>query len=178
MRAVFLLMVSLLVLFADDGRYEVYFMPEEGKQAQKRVVELIKSAKNRVDIAMYSFTNKTIANAVKTVAKKGVKVRIVVDKEANINSKYSQAGRLATLKGVDVYAARGIKSKSGKYFGKMHLKLAVIDSKTTILGSANWSKSAFESSYELLYVTKNYALAKKSRAFIEKIARESRPYYK
>jgi phosphatidylserine/phosphatidylglycerophosphate/cardiolipin synthase-like enzyme len=152
-------------------------MPDEGKDAQKKVVELIKSAKDRVDIAMYSFTNRSIADAIKIAAKKGVKVTIVVDKEANVNSKYSQAGKLATLKGVDVYAAKGKKSKSGKYFGKMHLKLAVIDSKTTILGSANWSKSAFESSYELLYIIEDYALAKKSRAVIEKIARESQPFY-
>ena len=52
-------------------------------------------------------------------------------------------------------------SKNKKYSGIMHIKMAVIDKKIVIFGSANWTYSAFSKNYETLFVSKDYAMAKK-----------------
>ena len=36
---------------------------------------------------------------------------------------------------------------------KMHLKVAVIDSKIAILGSTNWTEESFEENYDFIYIT-------------------------
>ena len=38
---------------------------------------------------------------------------------------------------------------------KMHLKLALIDSKIAIFGSTNWTKDSFEENYELVYLSED-----------------------
>ena len=50
---------------------------------------------------------------------------------------------LAKYKNIKTYRLKGLLSKNKKYSGIMHIKMAVIDKKIVIFGSANWTYSAF-----------------------------------
>ena len=51
----------------------------------------------------------------------------------------------------------------------MHLKVVLIDSKTAIIGSTNWTKESFEENYDLIYITDDKKLILKLKEFVSKI---------
>jgi phosphatidylserine/phosphatidylglycerophosphate/cardiolipin synthase-like enzyme len=167
-----LLSISAIFLFSS----ELFFTPFESQQALKKLLTWIDQAHYRIDVAMYSFTNKTIAKRLKNAARRGVCVRVILDHDQNVGDRYSQIGYLAKYENIFVYTIRGKKLKRRDDFGKMHMKLAIIDSKRLIFGSANWSNSAFKRNYELIYFIEDYALAKKSTKTFERILRKAKRY--
>ncbi len=172
MKKLFILFFVLLPLFAQ----ELYFMPYQAKPALKRLLRQIDQSHHSIWIAIYSFTNKTIAKRLKNAAKRGVHVTIVADEEQNRNNPYSQIGYLAKYRHIDIYTIKGRYNKKREYYGKMHMKLAIFDNNWVVFGSANWSYSAFSKNYELIYFTKSFALAKKSKEAIKRMLREAKPY--
>ena len=160
-----LLLLSLVTIVLLGS--ELYFLPFEAEAAKKRLLFWIDKSKSSIDIAIYSFTNKTIAKHLKNAAKRGVKIRIVADYKQSTKSRYSQIGYLAKYKNISIYLLKGKYAKKGEYYGKMHMKLAIIDNKKLVFGSANWSYSAFRTNYELIYFLQDYAKAKKAKKYFE-----------
>lgn len=155
---------------------EIYFMPQESKQAIKALTQTIKESSKSIDVAIYSFTNREISKALRDTAKKGTKIRIIYDKKANKNPDKSTIGYLAKLKNVEVCTLDGELSNNKKYTGLMHLKMAIIDSKKIILGSANWSKSAFETNYENLIIMQNKEFITKAQDAFELMFKKCEKY--
>jgi len=83
---------------------------------------------------------------------------------------------LAKYKNIDVYQIRGKYSKKKNYYAKMHQKMAVIDDKVLILGSANWSYSGFGKNYEVVLIEKDKNLAKKYSEFFDNILKKAVKY--
>lgn len=155
---------------------ELYFMPQENKQAIKALIETIKKSEKTIDISIYSFTNREISKAIRDVAKNGTKVRIIYDKKSNRDPNKSTIGYLAKLKNIEACTLDGKLSKNKKYTGLMHLKMAIIDNKYLVLGSANWSKSAFETNYENLMILQNESFINKARDAFEKMYKDCKKY--
>jgi len=143
-----LFLLAATLLFSS----EIYFMPHDGKIAETRLYNLFTHAKKEIKIVMYTFTNKKLARALKIAAKHGVRIYIIADKK-EAKYKYSVIPRLAVLKNFHIYLLTGKKYKDGNK-AKMHVKLAIVDDKTVITGSANYSYSAFYKNYE--YIMINY----------------------
>ena len=165
--------VSLSInLFAKDN---FYLLPQDADDALRAIVHNIDTSKKNIKLSIYSFTHKQIAKKIKNAAKRGVKVEIIFDKHQNRKkNKFAMLGYLAKYKNITIYKLHGKLSKNKKYHGIMHIKMALIDDKTVIFGSANWTKSAFSTNYETLFITQNYAIGKKYSKFFEKMKRESK----
>lgn len=133
----------------------LYFMPQEQDKAFKELIYTIKNTQKTLDIAIYSFTNREISKTIRDIAKRGVQVRIIYDKKSNQNTNQSTIGYLAKLKNIETCLLEGNLSNNRKFYGLMHMKMAISDEKSLILGSANWSKSAFETNYETFFITHN-----------------------
>ena len=172
MKALFLCLISSVFLLSKDA---MYFMPSDASIALKNVISELKNAKSEVYIAIYSFTNREIAKAIRDSAKNGVKYKIIFDEQSNIDNDKSQIGYLAKLKNVKVCTLKG-KSKNGKYYGIMHNKLALIDNRLIILGSANWSKSAFEINYENLLISSNLNYVNGVKKYMNEMIRNCRDF--
>jgi len=142
-----LILFFAAILFAN----EVYFMPHDGKDAEKRLFTLFSHAKKKIKITMYTFTNKKLARALKIASKHGVKITIIADKKES-KYKYSVIPALATLKNFRIYLLTGKKYRDGKS-AKMHVKLAIVDDSYVITGSANYSYSAFYKNYEYIMIS-------------------------
>lgn len=145
----------------------LYFMPDEQDKAFNALLSTIKNTKTSLDIAIYTFTNREISKAIRDIAKKGVKVRVIYDKKSNSDPNKSTIGYLAKLKNVQTCLLDGKRSNNDKYNGLMHIKMAISDKEQLILGSANWSKSAFETNYETLLILQNKAFINKSQKAFE-----------
>ena len=171
MKKVALLWLLGLALFAG----ELYFTPYESKEAMRRLLRSIDTAHSTIDIAMFTFTNKTIAKRIKNAAKRGVKVRIILDREST-KDRYSQLPYLAKYRNIDLYLIKGKKIRHRERHGRMHLKIAIIDHRRLIFGSANWSHSAFIYNYELIYFLDDIPAAKKATKYFERILHDAEPY--
>ncbi len=152
----------------------LYFMPYDATNAVNALVSEIKSAKKEVKIAIYSFTNREIAKAIRDSAKRGVRFKIVFDYKSNIDDSYSQIGYLAKLKNIEVCTLSG--KNNGKYSGIMHNKIALIDNKSVIFGSANWSKSAFEVNYEMMIISQNKSYISQVSGYFTQMLKECRAF--
>lgn len=172
MKFLFIFIIFPCFVFADS----MYFMPYDSKQAINAIIKEIKQAKNEVNIAIYNFTNREISKAIRDSAKKGVKFNIIYDYKSNINSDITTIGYLAKLKNIYTCTLKGNLSDNKKYFGIMHNKLAIIDKKTIIFGSANWSKSAFDINYEMLLISQNKDYINQASKYFDKMLSECEKY--
>ena len=162
-------------LFSSD--HKLYLLPDKSKQALKAITKELAHAKKDVKITIYNFTHKKIANTLKYIAKKGVKVKIIFDFESSAKRKSkSMLYYLSKYKNIECYQIKGKYAKKKRYYGKMHQKMAVIDDKVLILGSANWSYSGFGKNYEVVMIEKDKKLAKKYSKFFDKLEQKATKY--
>jgi phosphatidylserine/phosphatidylglycerophosphate/cardiolipin synthase-like enzyme len=174
MRFIAIFFLTLAPLLAD--RY-FYVTPKEGARAEAAIEKEIDKAKREILITMYSFTNNNLSAALKRAAKRGVKITVVVDEKNMLsNLQDSKAGELAKLKNIVVKTARGDQAKNGNYYGIMHLKVAVIDEKISVYGSANWTNSAFNVNHEIVFIDDDEKLAKEIKGYLEAIVLVAKNY--
>ena len=107
-------------------------------------VARLDSAKKSVDIAMYAFTDRVLAEELLALAKRGVVIRIYRDKE-----QYEEEERRASERGSTTEMFRGVpnihvrvKPIGGRDL--MHLKAYAVDGVLLRDGSANWSLSGLK----------------------------------
>ena len=172
MKKFLLLSLCIISLLAD----ELFFLPFEAQKAQKQLIAWIDNAKSSIDIALYSFTHHPLAKHLRNAAKRGVKIHILLDHEQNMKDRFSQIGYLAKYRNIRVYTIRGKYAKHGEFYGKMHIKLAIIDGRRLVFGSANWTNSAFKRNYELTYFLEDYAKAKKAKKYFDAMVRKAQEY--
>lgn len=132
------LFLASSIAFAQEAR--VFFSPQGG--CEQAIITQLAKAKMSADIAMYNLTSEPIAQEIARLKKRGVAVRIFLDKSQK-GQKASQAG---FLKG------QGISVRIHQGSGLMHHKFAIIDRKTLLTGSFNWTENAEEDNAENLLV--------------------------
>ena len=132
----------------------VYFSPNGG--CQQAVVSEIRKAAQTIDIAMYYLSSRDIAQALVRASENNVRVRIVLDQGQEIES--------ASKSGYLVKHALEVRYHLG--FGLMHNKFAIIDGKSLITGSFNWTLTAEEKNEEnLLMITDEGTIEKYKERF-------------
>lgn len=128
---------------------EVYFSPRGG--VTDVVVAELGKARSTVLVQAYSFTSAPIAKALVDAHKRGVKVRVILDKSQR-TEKYSSATFLLNS---------GIPPLIDAKHAIAHNKVMIIDDETVLTGSFNFTKAAEERNAENLLVLKDRELAAK-----------------
>lgn len=134
-----------------SGNVNCYF-PREGQKPQPALIKVISSSEKTLDMAIYSFTDTKIADALAAAEERGVTVRVITDGQES-KSKYQK-------KVLDKLKKAGIPIKVDTHSGLMHLKITIADKKTATTGSFNYTKSAEEKNDEVFVVIKNSDVAK------------------
>jgi phosphatidylserine/phosphatidylglycerophosphate/cardiolipin synthase-like enzyme len=131
------------------GTIEVAFSPNGGGAAL--VVKAIGEAKKTIKVQAYSFTNADIAKALVDASKRGVNVRVVLDKSQE-TEKYTSATFLANA---------GVPVRIDDEFAIAHSKIMIVDDENIVTGSFNFTKAAEERNAEnVLVIRGNKELAK------------------
>ncbi len=123
-----------------SGNVAVLFSPGGGCQA--RIVAEIARAQQSIKVQAYSFTNVEIARALLAAQKRGVEVEAVLD-GSNRTDRYSAATFLAN---------QGIPCLIDDEHAIAHSKIIIIDDRTVITGSYNFTRAAEERNAENLLV--------------------------
>lgn len=73
-----LLIIGMLGVIRVFASSEVYFSPQGG--CEERVVHLINETKSTLDVAIYSLNNEKIVHALMDAKKRGVAIRVLLDR--------------------------------------------------------------------------------------------------
>ena len=131
------------------GTIEVAFSPNGGGAGL--IIKTINQAQKSIKVQAYSFTNADIAKALLDSSKRGVDVKVVLDKSQE-TEKYTSATFLANA---------GVPVRIDDDFAIAHNKIMILDEETVITGSFNFTKAAEERNAEnVLVIRGNKELAK------------------
>ena len=146
-------MVVLVALPAVSRATEVTscFVPEYhgGPSCTERVTEAIGAAHKTILVQAYAFTSAPIAKALVEAHRRGVTVRVILDK-SNVKQGYSSATFLEHM---------GIPPLIDSLHAIAHNKVIVIDDHLVITGSFNFSSAAESRNAENLVFIANAAVA-------------------
>lgn len=142
-------------LYAGDP--QVYFSPD--KKNETRIVEIINHSKKTLDIAIYSLTLKSVPYALREARKRGVKIRMVMDKVQSFgaNSQYKDL------------VGGGFEIRKSRGRGIMHSKYIVSDGCLVETGSFNYTDNAVNNNRENLLIIDSCKIGKKYSENFEEI---------
>lgn len=119
------------------------------KDVKLQLQKLIDDAGSSINIEVFVLSDYEIINALSYAVKRGVKVKVILDKEMDINHKSVKTIR---NKGMEVKWYLSDESVAEK----MHMKSAIFDKKKVILGSANFSYHGLKINHECsIIIAKN-----------------------
>ena len=131
-----------------SGTIEIAFSPNGG--GTESIIKAIGEAKKSIRVQAYSFTSSPIAKALAGAKKRGVDVRVILDKSQE-TEKYSSA---------KFFANNSIPTKIDHDFQIAHSKIMIIDEINVVTGSFNFTKSAEQKNAEnILVIRGNKELA-------------------
>jgi len=142
-----------------DSNISLYFSPQDGA-VYNGVLPAINAATKTIDLAIFFLTHNEISKALVKARHRGVAIRVILDATAASNG-YSKH---------DYLRENGILVKVEDWGGKMHMKSAVIDGETLILGSMNWTSAGDKKNDENTLVIRDAAeLAAEHKKFFNQL---------
>ncbi len=145
------------------------YNPPGIKNALNKLVELIKGAKNKINIQLLNYKEKiyrkkksflTLTNALKHAAEHNVNIRILVSNWYSKNSGVKTLLNLNKTKNIEVRIVTIPPSKTGyiPYARVIHSKVMRVDNISWI-GNSNWGWDYFFKSRNIEVITKNHKIA-------------------
>jgi cardiolipin synthase A/B len=139
-------------------KIEIWLLPDLKNKALSRIISLIDSAKSSIQLAMFTFTHPLLAESLINAKNRGVNVKVAIDYQTKGGASKKVIEKLNDEK-ITILFNRDIKL--------CHHKYLLIDNKTLICGSANWTKAAFKNNSDCFLILHN--LDSKQKKFMKKL---------
>ncbi|MBP2649823.1 MAG: phospholipase D/transphosphatidylase [Firmicutes bacterium] len=127
------------------GSIDVAFSPEGG--ITNMLIGELNAAKKTIHVQAYSFTSNEIIKALIDAKKRGVDVKIIIDK-SNADENNDSSNSKKEKARLDSIVDSGIPLKIDRGFQIAHSKIMIIDGVDVITGSFNFSAAAEHSNAE------------------------------
>lgn len=172
--AVFMMLAPLVMISRDLLAIQADISDISNRLYGEAVLKEINSAQNEILIAMYGlYINdrepcnpiQGFIGALDAAHKRKVRVEVILD-----NSPSSHKGNQRAF---EVLSEAGVRVDYAESKSKMHAKLMIIDSKTVIDGSANWTQSALMKNFESNQIIRSAEFAAIKKALFRKIRKET-----
>lgn len=124
----------------------VFFTAQES--VEKELVRLLDQSQTSIDLALFRFDSRPLAQAVSRAHARGVRIRLILDGHAE--SQRHPNGQGPLLAAAEV---RHLEGRRGGAHGVMHNKFALFDGARAVTGSYNWTPGAEYSNYENMLLT-------------------------
>ncbi len=132
-------LVALVLTAASVGAQTETHLYSPGTNLERSELAQLEAAAHSVDVAMYSFTDRELAEELATLARKGVRVRVYRDRE-----QFTQEMQLGGVTTTSILLAGGVEVRVKGARDLMHLKSYAIDGRLLRSGSANWSPTGLK----------------------------------
>lgn len=119
------------------------FSPQGG--IEEAVIRAIDAAKLSVEVAMFSFYSRPIAEAIKRAHDRGARVAVILDRSQTALAKIDD---WLAWHDVDVRLLSGPDDERDPLYQKMHNKFVIVDGLMVEMGSFNYSPNAEANSFE------------------------------
>ena len=159
-----LLALLFAAAIAGGADLEVHFSPGGG--CTRAITNALAGARRSVNVQAYALTSAPIAGALVAAHQRGVAVKVILDKGQR-SDQYSSA---------DFLLHAGIACLIDDAHAIAHNKIIIIDDRTVITGSFNFTRAAEEKNAENLLLIQDRALAAKYAANWKTHAKHSTPY--
>ena len=131
----------------------------------KIIIEQLEGADSQIQVAVAWFTDKDIFDVLCKKAQRGIKVSVVlIDDDINRG-----AGRLNFVRLENLGAKVTFLPKGSQDAPIMHHKFCIVDGKTIITGSYNWSKKARSNDENITVITDSNELASEYLAVFDSL---------
>jgi mitochondrial cardiolipin hydrolase len=115
----------------------------------EEIERLVQAVEASLDAALYRLNNPRLARILAEAAARGVKVRLVLDR-----GKYEETLATRELVTEESLAFRLIPGRLGRG-SKMHHKFAILDDRTVLTGSYNWTLESEKENFDNLVVLRD-----------------------
>ena len=123
------------------------------------LIQCLNQATSSLDVCVFIITSQDLSDVLIKLHKRGVIIRIITDYE-RMDLNISQ---------IEQFREVGIQVRHDKTSFLMHHKFAIIDDRTLINGSFNWTNQAIIGNQENLIITNNLQLLKPYKFQFEKL---------
>jgi phosphatidylserine/phosphatidylglycerophosphate/cardiolipin synthase-like enzyme len=130
---------------------------------------LLAKAGRSIDVAVYRFNNPKLAGALARALERGIRIRLVLDR-----NKYEESASTRALFSSGQIPVRVRYGRRGPG-SKMHHKFAIIDGEVLVTGSYNWTLESEEQNHENLLILRNSEQLKIYQREFEILWAESAP---
>lgn len=168
---------SLILLLAVNslpsltGKDIVYFSPDD--HPSEKLIALINHAQHKIYAAVYMITDKNITHALINAKKRGVDVKVIMDR-ASFESSWGK-GKYLKEHHVDLFVfGLGSKPKTKFPSALMHNKFALIDDQLWN-GSFNWTRNANKNNQENVILTDNTHMYEKFKKHFDVLKERCQP---
>ncbi|NVZ69449.1 phospholipase D family protein [Pseudomonas costantinii] len=134
---------------------QVGFSPEGS--ARQLVLDTIGGAQHSIQMLAYAFQATDINQALVDARKRGVNVRVVIDKKRNLGK--------ASTKAMDFVSRNGVELRTSDHFHLQHDKTIIVDGTTVETGSFNYAASAETANSENVLVIRD--MPEVARQYVE-----------
>lgn len=142
------------ILFAlKEQQGELWLLPNSSGAAA-RLLALIASAQKTIRVAMFTWTRPDVTQAVIQAYQRGVDVEVVIDR---------RQGQGAGAETVHRLLQAGIPVALNQGDGLLHHKMMLVDASILVIGSANWTRSAFKNNDDCFLVLDPLTQSQRSR---------------
>ncbi len=162
-------LLGLLLAVIPGTAQTVEHLYSPGDNLERSELAQLDTATRTIDVAMYSFTDRYLAEELAALARKGVRIRVYRDRE-----QFAQEMRGAADTATGILLTAGIEVRVKGARDLMHLKSYAIDGRLLRTGSANWSPTGLKrQDNDVLYESSPEAVAQFERKFEEMWAKAS-----
>lgn len=123
-----------------------FFSP--GGSGEGWIVKAVQTARKSIDVSMFAFRSTRIAEALLEAKRRGVKVRVVLDRSQSQQDSVRPYMLWLARHRIRVRTLAGPDPGGNEIYQKNHNKFMVLDGKLVQTGSTNWTKNASLMSFE------------------------------
>jgi cardiolipin synthase A/B len=129
----------------DTMSFSLWLIPNEDSSLDY-LINSIKQAKQSVRVGMFTWTHPSITNSIIEAHKRGLHVQVIIDRNSRWGTSKREIERLQNA---------GVEVRVSSSEGLFHHKFCLTDESNWILGSSNWTRSAFSRNVESFFTLSN-----------------------
>ncbi len=143
---------------------DVFFSP--GEESRNAIIKRIGGAVNQISICVFTISDDRITDSIITAHKKGVNIKIITDNDKS----WDEGSDIKQL------ARAGVTIKMDSTPNHMHHKFMVVDNKSLLTGSYNWTLSAMRFNHENILITEEAGVVRSFLKEFENLWRQMVEY--
>jgi len=143
---------------------DAFFSP--GEACRNTIIHQINQSISRLRICVFTISDDIITNAILTAHQRKVEIKIITDNDKSLDMGSD----------IEMLGKKGITIRMDTTSDHMHHKFMVVDERTLLTGSYNWTQSAARYNHENILLTSEAGVVKSFLHEFDNLWKKMEPY--